>query len=158
MLLPLPSVWCLHMHHPQPLALHFACACPNALALVFVPACHPLPVQVWQPSRGSLPGGAAGQQVLHLKSLTSLKQLQLHGQCELSADLLLQLASHWLCLTALDLCCELPDGTQGFQHFTALRSLRLKPYKWDGECGGGDAGALTHIGCSTCRSVQQQQQ
>lgn len=91
-------------------------------------------VQVWQPLRGSLPSNAAGQQVLHLKSLRSLKQLQLKGQCELSAELLVQLASHWVSLTALDLCCELPDGTQGFQQFTALRSLRLQPYKWDGEC------------------------
>jgi hypothetical protein len=88
---------------------------------------------VWQPPRGSLPGDAAGQQLLHLKSLRSLKQLQLHGQCELSAELLVQLAGHWLSLTALDLCCELPDGTQGLQHFSVLRSLRLRPYKWDGE-------------------------
>lgn len=98
---------------------------------------------MWQPPRGSLPGDAAGQQLLHLKSLQSLKQLQLHGQCELSAELLVQLASHWLSLTALDLCCELPDGTQGLQHFSVLRSLRLRPYKWDGESLLGPIGELS---------------
>lgn len=92
-----------------------------------------LPLQMWQPPRGSLPGRDAGQQVLHLKALMSLKQLQLKGQCEVSCDLLGQLSSHWLSLTALDLCCELSDGTQGIQHFTALRSLKVRPYKWDGE-------------------------
>jgi hypothetical protein len=98
---------------------------------------------MWQPPRGSLPVREAGQQVLHLKALTSLRQLQLKGQCEVSSDLLGQLSGHWLSLTALDLCCELPDGTQGIQHFTALRSLKVRPYKWDGElvrccCGGAD--------------------
>jgi hypothetical protein len=94
-------------------------------------------LQVWQPPRGSLPGSAAGQQLLHLKSLRSLQQLQLNGQCELSADLLTQLAGHWVALTGLDLCCELPDGAQGFQQFTGLRSLKLRPFKWDGECAWG---------------------
>lgn len=88
---------------------------------------------MWQPPRGTLPGDAAGQQLLQLGTLQNLKQLQLRGQCELSADLMQQLAAHWHSLTALDLCCVLPDGTQGLQHFTALRSLKLRPYKWDGE-------------------------
>lgn len=105
---------------------------------------------MWQPPRGSLPGDAAGQHLLHLRTLRSLRQLQLKGQCELSAELLVQLASHWHCLTGLDLCCVLPDGTQGLQHFTTLRSLRLRPYKWDGELV--ELGVVS--GCCGRRSIR----
>jgi hypothetical protein len=94
-----------------------------------------LSVQIYQPVRGSLPAAAAGQQLLQLKSLRCLRSLRLKGQCELSAELLLQLAAHWGSLTQLDLCCNMPDGTMGLQRFSALRSLRVQPYKWDGECG-----------------------
>jgi hypothetical protein len=92
-------------------------------------------VQIYQPVRGSLPAAAAGRQLLQLKSLRSLRSLRLKGQCELSAELLLLLAAHWGSLTQLDLCCNMPDGTMGLQRFSALRSLRVQPYKWDGEFG-----------------------
>jgi hypothetical protein len=92
-----------------------------------------LSVQIYQPVRGSLPAAAAGRQLLQLKSLHCLRSLRLKGQCELSCELLLQLARHWGSVTQLDLCCNMPDGTLGLQQFSALRSLRVQPYKWDGE-------------------------
>jgi hypothetical protein len=109
--------------------------CPHTAWLTPLPL-HPpqLPrPQVWQPSRGSLPGSAAGQQLLALRQLSRLQHFTLRGQCELPAELLARLAGHWAALTSLDLCCVLPHGTQGLQHFSELRSLKVRPYKWDGE-------------------------
>lgn len=93
-----------------------------------------LSLQIYQPARGSLPGATVGQQLLQLKTLSGLGSLKFKGQCELSAELLSRLACHWAGLTTLDLCCVMPEGTQGLQHFTTLRSLKVQPYKWDGEC------------------------
>lgn len=92
-----------------------------------------LSLQIYQPARGSLPAGAVGQQLLQLRALSGLRSLKFKGQCEVSAELLVQLAAHWRGLTELDLCCVMPDGTQGLQQFSSLRSLKLQPYKWDGE-------------------------
>jgi len=91
---------------------------------------------VFQPPRGSLPGVTVGQQLLQLRQLGDLRSLRVKGQCDLSAELLSELARHFLELTSLDLCCVLPDGTQGLQLFTKLRSLKVQPYKWDGEWRG----------------------
>ncbi|WIA08031.1 hypothetical protein OEZ85_007501 [Tetradesmus obliquus] len=90
-----------------------------------------LAVQIHQPVRGALPAAAAGRQLLQLKQLRSLRSLTLKGQCELSTELLLQLARCWGSMTQLDLCCNMPDGTLGLQQFSALRSLCVQPYKWD---------------------------
>ncbi|KAF6259153.1 hypothetical protein COO60DRAFT_1626189 [Scenedesmus sp. NREL 46B-D3] len=127
--------------HPQCLSLA-SCQRLHSLALssmqwADVPKLAPLTslrslsVQIYQPVRGSLPAAAAGRQLLQLKSLCCLRSLRLKGQCELSAELLLQLAAHWGSLTQLDLCCIMPDGTLGLQQFSVLRSLRVQPYKWD---------------------------
>jgi hypothetical protein len=109
-----------------------------------------LAVQVWQPSRGHLPGDpSAGQQLLSLRALARLQRLQLRGQVELPAELLARLAGCWGQLTALDLCCVLPDGTQGLQAFSELRSLAVRPYKWDGERDVG-AGGRCRGGAAAC--------
>lgn len=92
-----------------------------------------LSLTVYQPARGSLPGPLVGRQLLALRPLSRLRSLKLKGQCELPAELLCRLAGQFSGLTGLELCVNLPDGTQGLQHFTALRALKLQPYKWDGE-------------------------
>lgn len=92
-----------------------------------------LSISLWQPPRGSLPSGTVGQQLLQLRDLVSLQSFKLQGQCEVTSDLLGQLAGHWLGLTGLDLCCVMPNGTLGVQQFNGLRSLRVQPYKWDGK-------------------------
>lgn len=93
-----------------------------------------LSLQLWQPARGSLPTVTAGQQLLQLRVLASLRTFRLKGQCEMTAEWLGVLAGHWSRLATLDLCCVLPNGTQGVEQFLGLRSLRVQPYKWDGEC------------------------
>lgn len=93
-----------------------------------------LSLQLWQPARGNLPSSSAGQQLQQLKGLVSLRSFRLSGQCEVTAELLGKLAGHWNGLTGLDLCCVMPDGTQGVEQFTGLRSLKVQPFKWDGEC------------------------
>lgn len=92
-----------------------------------------LSLQLWQPARGSLPCTAAGLQLQQLKGLVSLRSFRLRGQCEVTAGLLQKLSVHWTALTGLDLCCVLPDGTQGVEQFSGLKSLKVQPYKWDGE-------------------------
>eukprot|EP00878_Enallax_costatus_P039016 GHUV01044523.1.p1 GENE.GHUV01044523.1~~GHUV01044523.1.p1 ORF type:complete len:400 (+),score=85.58 GHUV01044523.1:696-1895(+) len=140
----------LNLNQPQPLTATqcstlAACQQLRSLSLGSIqwadipklaPMCqlHHLSLQLWQPARGSLPSATAGQQLLQLRGLANLRSFKLKGQCEVTAEWLGVLASSWSGLAALDLCCVLPNGTQGVEQFAGLRSLKMQPYKWDGKC------------------------
>ncbi|KAI8468877.1 MAG: hypothetical protein J3K34DRAFT_522608 [Monoraphidium minutum] len=142
----LPALRALHLAQLAPLPAAAAAALARCSALARLDV-EPLPwehlpalghltglcalgVHLHRPPRGGLPPAAAGA-LLALAPLARLRAFGVAGQLELPPAVLAALAAAWPALRSLDLCCGLGGGTAGFTSFSALRRLRLGPYRWD---------------------------